>query len=196
MGKGEQKRQDIIAHALELAGKVGLEGLSLGGLAASMEMSKSGLFAHFKSKEALQMAVLELARERFSDEVVTPALPLPRGIRRLNGLFEAYLRWILGQASEGSCIFMSLSQEYDDRPGEIHDLLVQSWRDWNGTVARVAATAITEGEFRPDCDPMQFAFEFLGIAMALQHAYKLLGESKAEKRARTAYERLIDSYRA
>jgi AcrR family transcriptional regulator len=195
MSKGEQKRQDIIEHALAMASKVGLEGLSLGGLAASIEMSKSGLFAHFKSKEALQLAVLERACQRFADEVVSPALAQPRGLPRLQGLIESYLNWILGQTSQGTCFFMSLAQEYDDRPGEIRDLLVQRWRDWNGVVARVAASAIAEGELRPDCDPAQFAFEFFGIAMALQHSYKLLGETQAEKRARTAYERLIESYR-
>ncbi|MDR3428871.1 TetR/AcrR family transcriptional regulator [Silvimonas sp.] len=195
MGKGEQKRQDIIEHALLLAGKVGLEGLSLGGLAASMEISKSGLFAHFKSKEALQLAVLELACERFAAEVLVPAVALPRGQKRLNGLFEHYLAWIRGQTSQGSCIFMALAHEYDDRPGEIRDVLVQSWRDFGGSVARVAATAITEGEFRPDCDPAQFAFEFVGIVMVFQHAHKLLGETQAEARARLAFKRLMRSYR-
>jgi AcrR family transcriptional regulator len=196
MGKGEQKRHDIIAHAMQLASKVGLEGLSLGGLAASMEMSKSGLFAHFKSKEALQIAVLELACECFQDQVVLPALALPRGQTRINGLIDTYLAWIRNQARQGSCIFMALAHEYDDRPGEIRDLLIQSWRDWNGTIARVAATAITEGEFLPDCDPAQFAFEFLGIGMSFEHAYKLLGEGQAETRARTAFARLLQSYRA
>lgn len=196
MGKGEQKRQDIITHALELASQVGLEGLSLGGLAASMDISKSGLFAHFKSKEALQIAVLELACERFSQEVAQPALALPRGIPRLRGLFDSYLAWIRNQARQGSCIFMALAHEYDDRPGEIRDLLVVSWRDWNGTIARVAATAITEGQFHPECDPSQFTFEFIGIGMAFEHAYKLLGEERAETRARTAFQRLIQSYQS
>ncbi|GGP18376.1 TetR family transcriptional regulator [Silvimonas iriomotensis] len=195
MGKGEQKRQDIIEHALMLAGQVGLEGLSLGGLATSMEISKSGLFAHFKSKEALQLAVLELARERFVAEVMAPAVALPRGLSRLNGLFDRYLAWIRGQASQGSCIFMALAHEYDDRPGEIRDVLVNCWREFGGSVARVAATAITEGEFRPDCDPGQFAFEFVGIVMVFQHAHKLMGEAQAEARARQAFKRLLRSYR-
>ncbi|WP_035052165.1 TetR/AcrR family transcriptional regulator [Andreprevotia chitinilytica] len=195
MNKGEQKRQDIIAHALTLASQVGLEGLSLGALATSMDISKSGLFAHFKSKEALQIAVLELACERFAAEVIAPALAQPRGERRLNTLFDNYIGWVRDQSNQGSCIFMSLAHEFDDRPGEIRDLLVKSWRDWGGTIARVAATAITEGEFRPDCDPAQFAFEMIGIAMVFENAHKLLGEVQAEARARMAFKRLIRSYR-
>ncbi|HEY0783158.1 MAG TPA: TetR/AcrR family transcriptional regulator, partial [Thermoanaerobaculia bacterium] len=114
MTKGEQTRIEIVDRALALAGEVGLEELSLGVLAAGMNLSKSGLFAHFKSKEALQLAVLERAIDLFIQDVVVPALRQPRGEPRVRALFEGNMRWIL---NEGRCFFMALTQEFDDRPG-------------------------------------------------------------------------------
>ncbi len=191
MSKGEQTRQEIVERALALSGEVGLEGLSLGVLAAGMNLSKSGLFAHFKSKEALQLAVLERAIDDFIEEVVLPALKISRGEPRVRKLFDLYLQWIHGHGGRGSCFFMALTHEYDDRPGPIRDRLVQSQRDWYDTLARAARTAVEEGHFRADLDLDQFAYEMVGIGMVYQQVAKLLENPRAEERARSAFETLM-----
>ncbi len=191
MSKGEQTRREIVNRALARAGEIGLEGLSLAPLAANLNLSKSGLFAHFKSKEALQLAVLHEAIDRFIKQVVLPATAKPRGEPRLKALFGNYLHWIRGRAREGSCIFISLAQEYDDRPGPVRDLLIRSQRDWRAAIARAVRIAVEEGHFRSDVDAEQFAYEFVGIGMAFQQALKLLEDPKGGKRARCAFEALL-----
>ena len=191
MSKGEQTRQQIISRALSLSSEVGLEGLSLGNLASELKLSKSGLFAHFKSKEALQLEVLQAAIELFVRDVVRPAILEPRGIRRVQALFDNYLAWVRGIGKARTCIFMGLSQEYDDRPGPVRDALAKSQQDWHDTVARVAGTGVATGEFRKDLDVGQFAFEFIGIGMIFQQSYKLLRDRKAERRARDAFAALL-----
>jgi AcrR family transcriptional regulator len=195
VSKGEQTRQEIVERALAQAGEVGLEGLSLGVLAAGMSLSKSGLFAHFRSKEALQIAVLRRAIDDFIRDVIVPALRQPRGEPRLRTMFDLHLTWIHGNARHGSCFFMALTHEYDDRPGPVRDLLVQSQRDWYDTIARAARTAVEEGHFRADLDLEQFAYEFVGIGMVFQQAAKLLENPQAEARARTAFAALVDRSR-
>ena len=191
MSKGEQTRQEIVERALALAGEVGLEGVSLGVLAASLSLSKSGLFAHFKSKEALQVEVLQRAIDDFIRDVVVPALRLPRGEPRLRRLFDLYLSWVHGNGRNGSCFFMALTHEYDDRPGPVRDLLVQSQRDWYETIARAARVAVEEGHLRADLDLEQFAYEFVGIGMVFQQVSKLLENPRAEARARAAFAALL-----
>ena len=191
MSKGEQTRQQIIDRALNLSSAVGLEGLSLGNLAAELKLSKSGLFAHFKSKEALQLEVLQAANELFVLDVVRPAIAAPRGIPRVQALFNNYMSWVRGSGKARTCIFMGLTQEYDDRPGLVRDALARSQQDWHDTVARVAATGVDEGAFRDDLDAQQFAFEFIGIGMIYQQSYKLLQDKKADRRAYAAFESLL-----
>jgi len=191
MSKGEETRQEIVERGLRLANEVGLEGLSLGVLAASMGLSKSGLFAHFRSKEALQLAVLQRAIDHFIRDVVVPALRSPRGEARVRTLFDRHLAWIRGEDTRGSCFFMALTHEYDDRPGPVRDLLVQSQRDWYGTIARAARIAVEEGHFRADLDVDQFAYELVGIGMAFQQVCKLLEDPRAEARSRSAFEALV-----
>lgn len=195
MSKGEQTRQQIIDRALNLSSAVGLEGLSLGNLAAELKLSKSGLFAHFKSKEALQLEVLQAAIDLFVLDVVRPAILKPRGLRRVEALFENYLAWARGSGKARTCIFMGLSQEYDDRPGPVRDALAKSQRDWRDTVAQVAMTGVSEKEFRKDLDAEQFAFEFIGIGMIFQQYCKLLEDRKAERRAYAAFEALLERSR-
>jgi AcrR family transcriptional regulator len=206
MSKGEETRREIVDRALALASEVGLESLSLGNLAANVKLSKSGLFAHFRSKEALQLEVLRRAVDLFIEEVVIPALAKPRGEPRVVTLFEGYLAWIsdeqrvprqatggaaAGRERKGTCFFIALSQEYDDRPGPVRDLLVKSQRDWHHTLARAARLAVEQGHFRADLDAEQFAYELVGIGMAFQQLYKLLDHPKAEQRARTAFRALV-----
>jgi AcrR family transcriptional regulator len=192
MGKGEETRRQIVEEALVLAGSVGLEGVSLGALADRLRLSKSGLFAHFESKEALQLEVLQEAIDTFVKAVVLPALTRARGIPRVRAMADHYLTWIRGYPSHGSCIFMALTHEYDDRPGPVRDLLVQSQRDWYATIARAARVAIEEGHFVDDLDPQQFAFTFVGIGMAYQQTGKLLDDPQAEARARRGFEELFE----
>jgi AcrR family transcriptional regulator len=196
MSKGEETRREIVERALVLAGERGLEGLSLGTLAADLRLSKSGLFAHFRSKEALQVDVVRRAIARFTAEVVVPALALPRGEPRVQALFELYLGWICGPGRPGSCFFMALTQEYDDRPGAVRDLLVQSQRDWRHTLARACRIAVEEGHFRADLDAVQFAYELVGIGMVFQQTHKLLHDAQAERLARAAFEGLLARSRA
>lgn len=191
MQKGQLTRTAIVEKAFDTASKVGFEQLSLADLAADTNLSKSGLYAHFKSKEALHVAVLELAIGRFAQIVVHPALRQPRGTARLRALFEGYLEWIGGTLSQGRCIFMALSQEYRDRPGAIRELVVASMKDWHSTLARVAADAIEDGQFSPEIDPRQIAFEVVGIGMSFQQSYKLLGRDDSETLARRAFEALL-----
>ncbi len=196
MGKGEQTRQLIVDRALSLAQKVGLEQVTLGVLADELDLSKSGLFAHFKSKEQLQLEVVAEARERFTNIVVIPALKAPRGRPRVEALFEGYLRWIYGafgtDKGPTGCILMALSYEYDDRPGPVRDALVTSQQDWLDSIARVARGAIDEGHFAKDLDAKQFAFEFDGMLMAFHHATKLHLNPRAESMARKALGHLLD----
>lgn len=195
MRKGEQTRKGIVDKAYLLAGQLGLEGVTLGTLATSLSLSKSGLFAHFKSKEALQLEVLEEAIGRFTRHVVTPALGKPRGLPRLNAMFDGYLSWIRGVSGRGSCLFLSLAHEYDDRPGPVRDRLVESQRAWLDTLARAVKLAVSEGHLRAQVDADQAAIELVGIGMAYQHATRLLKDPKADKRARAAYDALLQRLR-
>lgn len=196
MSKGDETRKLIVDRAFVLSSAVGLDGLSLGDLAEDLSLSKSGLFAHFRSKEALQIAVVHYATERFVAGIVLPAITQPRGEARIVALFENYLRWIRGPERQGRCFFMALSQEFDDRPGAIRDLLAQSQRDWLHTLSRAAQIAIDARQFRADLDTAQFAFEFLGIGMTFQHSYKLLADPQAEGRMRAAFASLLSRSRA
>ncbi len=195
LGKGQRTKSEIVDRALAMAGEVGLEGLSLGVLAAGLKLSKSGLFAHFKSKEALQLEVLQRAIDRFVHLVVLPALNRPRGEPRLRAFFANYLDWINGRKDEGGCFFMALNHEYDDRPGPVREMLVESQRDWLNTVNRAARMAVEAGHFRAGLDTGQFAFEVMGIAMAMQQAIKLFEDPKALDRARDAFESLVQRSR-
>jgi AcrR family transcriptional regulator len=191
--KGEATRDAIVRMALTQAMEVGLEGISLGVLASALGLSKSGLFAHFKSKEALQLAVLEESIELFAEKVVIPALAKPRGEPRVRALFENKLAWIETNGLGEGCIFASLIQEYDDRPGVVRDRLVQSQQQWRDTIAKAVQLAIRERHFDAEEDAEQLAFELVGIDASFHESYKLLEDPAARQRAMRAYERLLES---
>lgn len=195
MGKGEATRSGILGTALSLASEVGLEGLSIGALAERAGMSKSGLFAHFGSKEELQVAVLDEAARRFVELVVAPALKERRGEPRVRALFERWLLWARQDFQPGGCVFLAASVELDDRPGPARDRLVATQRDWLSTLATAARIAVEEGHFRADLDPEQFAFEVYGIAQTYHQFNRLLRDPEAPKRARAAFDRLVDDAR-
>ncbi len=196
MGKGELTRQAVLEHATAVASQVGLAGLTIGRLAEDLDLSKSGLFAHFRSKEALQVQVLEFAIERFVDSVLRPALTAPRGEPRVRALFERWFEWTRVGAGSAGCIFVALAAELDDRPGAPRDRLVQSQKDWLGFLANSFRIGIEEGHFRQDADPQQFAQDLYGIMLAHHHASRLLGDPQARERAHRAFEALLDAARA
>ena len=191
--KGDDTRREILGHALALASEVGLEGLSIGLLAARAHMSKSGLFAHFSSKERLQLAVLEEASQRFVSQVIAPALRAARGRPRVEALFQRWLRW--GTEPDqlpGGCIFYAASSELDDRPGAARERLIASQRDLSETLAQAARIAKSEGHFRRDLDESQLAFEVFGIMYTCNLHQRLLGDAKAKARAERAFARLVE----
>lgn len=196
MRKGELTHQTILERAIRLASRVGLHGLSIGGLAEELGLSKSGLFAHFKSKTELQVQVLQTATAVFTERVVRPALTKPRGEPRVRALFDGWLAWDLDQVLEGGCIFVAASAELDDTPGPARDALVQSQRDWLDALAQAARIAVAEGHFRKDLDVEQFAHDEYAVMLGFHHSKRLMRDPQAEPRARRAFEALVAAARA
>ncbi len=195
MRKGEQTRSAILERALSLATQVGLEGLSIGRLAEDLHLSKSGLFAHFGSKEALQVQTLEQAAEHFSELVVRPALAAPRGEPRVRDLFERWLKWPEAMRQPGGCIWVAAAVDLDDRPGPARDRLVQQVGEWLDFLAGAVRIAVEEGHFHRKVDPEQFAFDMYGIMLIYHTTSRLLGDPKALRRARRSFEALLASAR-
>ncbi len=195
VNRGAETREAILDHALRLASELGLEGLTIGQLAAALDLSKSGLFAHFGSKDELQVQVLNHAAERFSGAVVRPALAAARGEPRLRALFERWLRWPREVPQPGGCVFVQAASELDDRPGAARNRLVALEREWLATLARVVRGAQTEGQLRRELDADQVAFELHGIMLSYHHAVRLLRDRHAADRARRALDRLIEAGR-
>lgn len=188
--KGEATKSTILRKALDLSSEAGLEGLSIGMLAGRVGMSKSGLYAHFGSKEDLQSQVLDAAADRFVASVLSPALKQPRGRPRLIALFENWLDWT-SQTWTGGCPFIAASTEFDDRPGPVREHLIDKLRDLFDAVARAVRAAMAEGHFRSDLDADQFAYEFWGIVLAYHHYARLMQTGDARGRANEAFARLL-----
>lgn len=185
-------RTAVLDEASTLARRVGLAGLTIGSLAGQTGMSKSGLFAHFGSKEALQIDVLEHTAGRFTAEVIRPAVAAPRGEPRVRALFE---RWVAWDAAPGGCPFVAAAMELDDQPGPVRERLVRIQRDWFDVIATVAATGVGTGEFRADLDPRQFAQDLTGVMLAFHVTDRLLGDPLAQDRARHALDALLAAAR-
>lgn len=194
--KGEQTRAAILDEALSIASKLGLEGLTIGGLADATGMSKSGLFAHFGSREDLQLAVLEHAARRYGEQVLMPALKIERGLPRLQAIFERWLDWASASGLPGGCIMISAANEYDDRPGAIRDAVIANQRRGGALCEKAVRLAIEEGHLKPGTDPEQIAFEMLGIVLASHNHRRLLGNKETRKRALTAFAELIARHTA
>ena len=195
MGKGLETRDAILERAIRMASEAGLDGLTIGRLAADLDLSKSGLFAHFASKEGLQVATLDRAAARFVEVVIRPALKAPRGEPRLRALVERWERWPIDVPQPGGCLFVQAAVELDDKPGPARDRLVALQREWLGALAITVKGAVTEGHFRRDVDPDQVAFELYGIMLSTHHAVRLLRDPRAHARARRAVDRLLASCR-
>ena len=191
MSKGEQTRQHILGTALAMARECGLEGLTIGSLADGLHMSKSGVFAHFGSKEELQIAVLKEAAERFADQVLRPALAAPRGLSRLRAILEHWLAYSVASGLPGGCLFIAAAAEFDDKPGPVRDFLQQQQGQWRQTLLRAVGMAVETGELPPETDAEQFGFEMFALVLACHHDQRLLSERHAVDRARTGFERLL-----
>ena len=179
----------MLAAALDLASKDGLSGVTIGRLAERVQMSKSGLFAHFASKENLETAILREAMDRFIAQVVSPALRARRGEPRVVALFQRWLEW--ADQPPGGCIFRVFITELDDKEGPARELLVSSQRDWIDTIATAIRIAVAEGHFRADVDPSQLAFEFYALGCGYHQLSRLFRDGEAAARTRTAFERLL-----
>ena len=190
MTKGESTKIAILDEATRVAACVGFEGLTIGQLADQAGMSKSGLFAHFKSKEQLQLETLDHARARFVDRVVRPTLATDRGVKRVRALFAGWVAWAEDSHGNG-CPFVAAAFELDDQPGPLRDALVRNEVDWLELIASVARTAVTEGDFRDELDVDQFAYEVHGVMLAHHHATRPLRDGKAGDRTRAAFESLV-----
>lgn len=193
--KGRQTRAAILDTALGLAAQTGLEGLSIGALAEAMRMSKSGVFAHFGSREELQLSVVRAYHHRFEDEVFFPAIREPRGLPRLRALFERWVRRVAIEIDAG-CLFISGAVEFDDRPGPVRDALLAMVRTWHRALERAIRLAIEAGHLRADTDTQQLLFEIHGLILALHHDARFLCNPGAVERARTGFERLVADHLA
>jgi AcrR family transcriptional regulator len=193
MTKGAETRDRIVDRAFRIASREGLEGLSIGTLATELAMSKSGLFAHFGSKEDLQLAVLEAASVRFQETVVRPAFKAPRGLPRVRKLFDLWIRWMTDPSLPGGCLFVAAATELDDRQGRPRDFLVATERTLLDAIAKSARLAVEEGHFVKKLDVEQFAYELHAFMLAFNHAHRLMEEPLAEERTRAAFERLVAS---
>lgn len=184
--KGKRTREAILSYAASLASVEGLEGLTIGRLATELEMSKSGLFRHFGSKEELQLAVVDTARRIFIDEVVTPARQAPLGLARLWALCDAWLAYVEREVFPGGCFFMAAAAEFDNRPGSIRDFIASNMQEWLGYLEHAARRAQEKGEIIPAADPAQIAFELHAFYLGANWAEQLFGDTQATMRARKA----------
>jgi AcrR family transcriptional regulator len=193
MRKGEQTKAAIIEAAIELSASAGLEGLTIGTLADKMAMSKSGVFAHFGSREDLQIAVLKVYEQRFVDQVLMPALKAKRGLPRLNAVVANWLQRTAQEAARG-CIWISGASEYDDRPGAVRTELVGMVNSWQREMTRAITQAAEMGDLPSDTDVSELVFEIYGIILVLHHDARLLNSPDAYARSQRAFTRLIRSY--
>ena len=193
--KGRQTRATILDAALALASHMGLEGLSIGALAEVTQMSKSGVFAHFGSREELQISVVRQYHAKFSEEVFEPAMSAPRGLPRLRALFDRWFKRVSIEIDAG-CIYISGAVEFDDRPGPVRNALVAMVQTWHGALERAIRIAIDEGHLRADTDPQQLLFEVHGLILALHHDARFLRRSGADARARSGFENVLSHYLA
>ncbi|MEO8186129.1 MAG: TetR/AcrR family transcriptional regulator [Burkholderiaceae bacterium] len=192
--KGEMTRAAIVEAALLAASRDGLEGLTIGTLADSMQMSKSGVFAHFGSREELQLAVLKAYVQRFVDDVLRPAVTKPRGMPRLEAILERWVVFLAREMTRG-CIMIAGAVEYDDVPGPLRDEMVAIIAGWKRELIKAIRQAVSEGHLEPRVDAHQLVFEIYGLMLAMHQDARLLRSADSAKRARAGLRRLIDAVR-
>lgn len=188
--KGQQTKAAIVDTALRMASQLGLEGLSIGALAEAMEMSKSGVFAHFGSRDELQISVVREYYVRFEREVFQPAMAEPRGLPRLRALFDHWMRFTSAELDSG-CIFISGAVEFDDRPGPVRDALIAAVSAWMEAMARAVAQARQEGHLAADADEQQVTFEIHGLILVLHYEARFLRRDGAMERALRGFDNIL-----
>lgn len=194
MAKGEKTKDKILEQAASLASICGLEDMSIGKLAKATGLSKSGLFAHFNSKEKLQTQVIQWVARMFAERVMKPSFKEARGIPRIRAIFENWKDWIEGDALPGGCVMIASSTEFDDKPGAVRDEIVNMMDELLQSLTRTARIAIEEGHFKADTDPRQFAFEFESLLHGFHLLHRLLKDPDARERSDLALERLLEAY--
>ena len=191
--KGQQTRATILDAALGLASQMGLEGLSIGALAEVTQMSKSGVFAHFGSREELQISVIREYHAKFEEEVFFPAVREPRGLPRLRALFERWVKRVSVELDSG-CIYISGAVEFDDRPGPVRDALASMVVAWHGALERAIHQAVEEGHLVAATDATQLLFELHGLILALHHDARFLRLPGALSRVQNGFEHVLSHY--
>jgi AcrR family transcriptional regulator len=193
--KGEMTRAAIVEAAMGIAAREGLEGLTIGTLADAMQMSKSGVFAHFGSREDLQIAVLTEYVRRFVDEVLRPAVKKPRGLPRLEAILDRWVAFLAREITLG-CIMIAGAVEYDDRPGPQRDQMVSIITGWKAELLKAIRQAVQEGHLERGTDAQQMVFEIYGLMLAMHQDARLLRSADSARRARAGLRRLLDGARA
>lgn len=191
--KGQHTKQMIVEAALQLATRVGLEGLSIGVLADVTQRSKSGVFAHFGSREELQISVIHEYFNQFEHEIFYPALREPRGLPRVRALFSNWMKLVAVEIQSG-CIFISGAVEFDDRPGPVRDALASSVQTWLAALNRAVVLAKECGHLRPDVDEQQMAFEIHGLILALHYEARFLHFPGSIERANKGFDNILARY--
>ena len=195
MQKGQQTRATILEAALTLASHMGLEGLSIGALAEVTQMSKSGVFAHFGSREELQISVVREYHQRFEQEVFFPALDAPRGLPRLRAMYDNWMKRTSTEIDSG-CIYISGAVEFDDRAGPVRDALAESVNIWLAAMTRAIVASMNEGHLRADADEKQIAFEIHALILALHYEARFLRAPGSMDRARLGFENILTRHGA
>ena len=193
--KGQQTKLAIVEAALGLSTQIGLEGLSIGVLAEVTHMSKSGVFAHFGSREELQISVIREYFHRFEQEVFYPALSVPRGLPRVQALFANWMKRVAVEIQSG-CIFISGAVEFDDRPGPVRDALANSVQTWLTALFRAVVLAKETGHLHANADAQQMAFEIHGLILALHYEARFLKNPGSIGRANQGFENIVSRYAA
>jgi AcrR family transcriptional regulator len=193
MVKGKDTKLNILQTGMDMASQLGLESMTIGTLAKATNMSKSGLFSHFQSKENLQIEILNYAAHVFTEDVIVPALMAEAGIPRIRTLVDNWINW----ASDwmGGCIFVTASTEFNDRPGKVRDIILQQQNEWVDSLRRMAQSAVRVGDFREDIDFDQFAFDLYSLLLGFHFYHTMLNESETIKHQANALNRLLDNYK-
>jgi AcrR family transcriptional regulator len=192
--QGEETRRNILRLAVDLASRHGLASLTIGDLAKELGMSKSGLFAHFGSKEDLQIAAIEAAEKMFGQSIIQPAHNVPAGLQRLAALIEGYIRYLEESVFSGGCFFSAAAAEFDDRPGRVRDRVAISMQKWNNMIELEVRNGIAGGEIEASVDPSQLSFELEAMTHQANFGRRLMSDPRSFERARHAVaERLLSA---
>ena len=184
--KGRRTQAAILQTAVDISSIEGLEGLTIGRLAKELQMSKSGLFGHFGSKEGLQLATIEAARQIFIEEVIMPSRQVEHGLNRIWALCDAWLSYMEREVFTGGCFFITAATEFDNRPGEIKDVIAANMQEWLSYLEYAVQRAKDMGHIKPEADPKQLAFEIHALYMGANWALQLFDDQQAHNQARVA----------